>query len=68
MNNSSNNQTAASGGIGFCGLLGIVFIVLKLIGVINWPWGLVLMPIWLPIAGGLIFLILYIVFLKWLTK
>ena len=25
-------------GIGFLGLLGIVFIVLKLCGVINWPW------------------------------
>lgn len=31
------------------GLLGIVFIVLKLCGVINWSWWLVTAPLW----GGL---------------
>ena len=34
MNNERNNTTA--GGIGFCGLLAVAFIVLKLTGVINW--------------------------------
>ena len=33
--------------IGFCGLLTIVFIVLKLTGVINWAWGWVLAPLWI---------------------
>ena len=37
----SNNQ---GGGIGFVGLLTIVFIVLKLTGVINWSWWWVLSP------------------------
>ena len=32
------NNTAKSGGIGFCGLLTIVFIMLKLTGVIDWSW------------------------------
>ncbi len=36
------------GGIGFVGILQIVFIVLKLIGVINWSWWLVLFPIIIP--------------------
>ena len=27
----------------------IVFIVLKLIGVINWGWGWVLAPLWIPV-------------------
>ena len=45
-NNNNNNR----GGIGFCGLLTIVFIVLKLCGVIAWPWGWVLSPIWIPFA------------------
>jgi hypothetical protein len=36
MNNERNNTTA--GGIGFCGLLAVAFIVLKLTGVINWYW------------------------------
>lgn len=39
-----------SGGVGFCGVLAIVFIVLKLTGVIAWSWLWVLAPIWIPIA------------------
>lgn len=34
----------SSGGIGFFGLLTIVFIVLKLLKVINWNWFWVLSP------------------------
>lgn len=37
------------GSISFASLLGIVFIVLKLTGVINWSWWWVLTPIWAPI-------------------
>ena len=37
MNNERNNNTTA-GGIGFCGLLAVAFIALKLTGVINWSW------------------------------
>ena len=40
MSDSNNN----SSGIGFFGLLTIVFIVLKLVGYINWSWWLVLLP------------------------
>lgn len=39
------NQTSSSG-ISFIGLLQIVFIVLKLIGKIDWSWWWVLAPIW----------------------
>lgn len=48
MNNERNNTTA--GGIGFCGLLAVAFIVLKLTGVIGWSWLWVLAPIWIPTA------------------
>ena len=48
MNNERNNTTA--GGIGFCGLLAVAFIVLKLTGVIDWSWLWVLAPIWIPTA------------------
>lgn len=41
--NNTNNST--SGGIGFVGLLTIVFIVLKLTHVIAWSWFWVLSPI-----------------------
>lgn len=40
----------SSGGIGFSGLLTIVFIILKLVGVINWSWIWVLSPIWISFA------------------
>jgi hypothetical protein len=45
-----NDNNARPGGIGFFGLLGIVFITLKLCGVIDWEWWLVLAPIWVPIV------------------
>lgn len=32
------------------GILGIVFIVLKLTGVIDWSWLWVLSPFWIPVA------------------
>lgn len=56
MRNSSSN----SGGIGFTGLLTIVFIILKLTGVIAWSWWWVLSPIWISlilaavIVGGIV--------------
>ena len=46
---SSNNSTAASGGIGFTGMLTILFVGLKLAGYITWSWWWVLSPIWIPI-------------------
>jgi len=45
----SQNNTSSSG-IGFTGLLGIVFIVLKLTGFINWSWWWVLSPLWISLA------------------
>lgn len=42
--------------VGFGGLLGILFITLKLLGVIDWSWLWVLSPIWIPFLIVLIFL------------
>ena len=56
----ANNTSTNSGGIGFCGLLTIVFIVLKLLGKITWSWWWVLSPLWISI--GLVTSILLIVF------
>lgn len=47
MKGNKTTTTAGSGGIGFAGLLAIVFIVLKLCGVISWSWLWVLSPIWI---------------------
>ena len=41
---------SSSGGLGLCGVLTIVFVVLKLVGVINWSWIWVLSPIWIDIV------------------
>ena len=41
------NNKQASGGIGFAGLLTIVFIILKLCGIIAWSWIWVLSPLWI---------------------
>ena len=41
-------------GIGFLGLLTIVFIILKLSGGIDWSWWWVLAPIWAPIISAMI--------------
>ena len=57
MNNSSNG-----GGISFGAVLGIVFIVLKLVGVINWSWLWVLSPIWISI---LLVILIYLVTWIW---
>jgi hypothetical protein len=46
------DSNASSGGIGFCGLLAIVFITLKLLGKITWGWLWVLSPLWIPIGIG----------------
>lgn len=51
----AQSSTTSGGGIGFAGLLGIVFIVLKLVGVISWPWVWVLAPLWIPLALVLVF-------------
>lgn len=46
--NYNNNNSTTSAGIGFCGLLTIAFIVLKLLNIITWSWLWVLAPIWIP--------------------
>jgi hypothetical protein len=50
------DSKASSGGIGFTGLLTIVFIVLKLTHVIDWPWLWVLSPAWIGLGLGLMIL------------
>lgn len=55
------NNNNSSGGIGFFGLLTILFIGLKLTGYIQWSWWLVLSPIWAWIAFLTLFLIIVFV-------
>ena len=50
---SGGTNMATGGGIGFLGMLAILFIGLKLAGVISWSWWWVLAPIWMPTAIAL---------------
>jgi len=43
----SNSKTTPSCGIGFAGLLAVLFIGLKLTGAISWSWLWVLSPLWI---------------------
>jgi len=62
----SDVKTSSSGGIGFIGLLTVLFIGLKLLGKIDWSWWWVLAPIWIPailiVVILFIILALYIIF------
>ena len=49
-----NKNNSTSNGITLIGLLGVVFIVLKLCGVISWSWLWVLAPFWIPVGIGLL--------------
>ena len=51
-------------GLGFSGLLAIVFIVLKLLGVINWSWLWVLSPLWITT----LIVIVIVVIIEYLRK
>ncbi|PLW90009.1 hypothetical protein [Mucilaginibacter sp.] len=58
----ANNNSTQSGGIGLMGLLFIVFLVLKLIGVsavAQWSWWWVTAPLWMPTTLILIGLGIY---------
>jgi hypothetical protein len=61
----SERTTSSSGGIGVGGRLGVVFVTLKLLGVIDWSWWWVTLPfwggivLWLVIAGVVLGFVFY---------
>jgi len=57
------SSSSSSGGIGFLGMLTILFIALKLTKVIAWSWWWVLAPLWIPAAIAIFILILMGLFL-----
>lgn len=54
---SNTNSTSASSGVGLSTVLGAIFITLKLVHVIAWPWVWVLSPLWIPWAIVLVILL-----------
>lgn len=60
----SRNSSSSSGGLSFSGALQIVFIVLKLCKVINWPWWVVLIPLWID----LVIIVGFLLWIWWLNS
>lgn len=60
-NNRNENKTTVNGGVGFFGLLQVVFIALKVAKVIDWSWWLVFLPIWIELGLCLIVIIVALV-------
>lgn len=54
----SSSSSSSRGGVGFLGLLTILFIALKLTNVVDWSWWGVLAPIWVPAAIGIVVLLI----------
>lgn len=49
----SKNSNTSSGGIGITGLLFVVFLTLKIVGiepVASWSWWAVTSPLWIPLV------------------
>ena len=61
MNRRNNDVKVTYQGIGFTGILTIVFIVLKLLGKISWSWVWVLAPLWISFAFGLLMFVVLII-------
>jgi len=53
-----STKSSSSSGIGFTGLLTIVFITLKLLEKIDWSWWWVLSPILIPLGIVLVLLLI----------
>jgi hypothetical protein len=60
---SENVKVNNTGGIGFFGLLTLIFITLKLTNYIDWSWWWVLAPLWIPI----VLVILILLGMLWIT-
>ena len=46
---------------GFLGALAVILVALKLLGVVDLPWPIVLMPLWAPFAmAGILLLTLFL--------
>ena len=63
-----SESSSSSCGVGFSGLLTVVFIALKLTGNITWPWVWVLSPLWISFLLGITFFAIAFLIAYWTTK
>lgn len=55
MSNNENKTVVKKQGLGLGTVLTIIFVVLKLVGVIDWSWVWVLAPFWISAIISLVF-------------
>ncbi len=58
---SNKRNSSSSSGTDILGVVQIVFITLKLIGVIDWSWPIVLVPLWISLGILAIWLIILLI-------
>lgn len=65
-----DNKQSASGGCSALTVVQIVFIILKLVGVITWPWKYVLIPLWIELGLAVLVLAIcgLVVLIMWLKE
>jgi len=59
-----SNSNSSSSGVSLGGVLFLIFLVLKLIGVIDWSWWWVFSPLLIGLGISLIFFIIILIMLK----
>ena len=62
------NTDSKSNGLSLSSVLFLIFLVLKLCGIIHWPWVLVLAPIWLPFVIFIFVTIIMFLIARFLNK
>ena len=65
---NENRSSSSSAGIGVLGLLQVAFIVLKVIGIIEWPWWKVFIPMYISIALVVVGIVVLVVLAAWENK
>jgi hypothetical protein len=67
----SSNNSGGTGGVCLPTVIQIVFIILKMLGLINWRWGIVLIPFWIELGVVALLALLWlfvVLFRKWRKK
>ena len=64
----SSQSSPASGGLSSAFVLGVVFIVLKLAGVVSWSWVWVLAPFWIPVTLLVLLVVLPVAVARMVAK
>lgn len=59
--NHKTVRAGSTGGLSFASVLTLIFIVLKLVGVINWSWFWVLSPIIFSVGLGILAIVFFLI-------